>query len=328
MDKLGHMRSLVTVAKLGSFSAAAKELGVTPGMMSKQVKQLEDELDARLLHRTTRGVSLTDAGELYVGRAIDILQQIDDTETAVTALSSGPRGILRISCPPSFGTHVLTPIITAFIGEYVDIKVELGLQDDEPNVIASRLDLIFRLGKLRDSSLVSKQVGNAPFVLCAAPSFLTTRGVPRVLDDLARTNCIVDGSIQPDGVWAFRAEGGRVAQPVAGNFSSLSTEAVIEAAVEGTGLAYIPLYAVSEELELGELSEVVLSDASAISLPVYALYGSRDHIAAKVRNFLEFFTSHLDARSGTDGREVAGRRALGAVVPALRQERLAEPISD
>lgn len=298
MDKLGHMRTVVTVAKLGSFSAAAKELGVTPGMMSKQVKQLEDTLDVRLLHRTTRGVSLTDAGELYVERAVDILQRIEDAETAVTALARGPRGILRISCPPSFGTHVLTPIITAFIGEFADIKVELGLQDDEPNVIASRLDLIFRLGKLRDSSLVSKQVGNAPFVLCAAPTYLDRYGTPRNLADIERYNCIVDRSIQPDGLWEFRAGGVARAQAVAGNFSSLSTEAVIEAAAAGIGLCYIPRYAVIEEFEAGALRPIQLADAEALVLPVYALYGSRDHIAAKIKNFLEFFDAHLEPRSG------------------------------
>ena len=298
MDKLGHMRALVTVAKLGSFSAAARELGVTPGMMSKQVKHLEDVLDVRLLHRTTRGVSLTDAGELYVGRAIGILQQLDDTETAVTALGRDPRGVLRINCPPSFGTHVLTPIIAGFLRRFVDIRVELGLQDDEPNVIASRLDLIFRLGKLRDSSLVSRQVGAAPFVLCAAPAYLEAHGVPHRAAELERHNCIVDGSIQGDSVWLFNSGATQVAQPVDGNFSAVSTEAVIEAAATAIGLAYVPRYAVTEEIESGSLVEIALADAGAITLPTYALYGSREHIAAKVRNFLDFFVAHFDARSG------------------------------
>ena len=170
MDKLRNMRALVTVAKLGSFSAAARELGVTPGMMSKQIKHLEDELDVRLLHRTTRGVSPTDAGELYVERALDVLQQIEDVDAAVTTLAQGPRGVLRLSSPPAFGTHVLTKVIAAFISKNTGIRVELGLQDLEPDVIAARLDVLFRLGPLRDSSLVAKQVGNAEFVLCASPA--------------------------------------------------------------------------------------------------------------------------------------------------------------
>lgn len=321
MDKLGHMRTLVTVAKLGSFSAAAKELGVTPGMTSKQVKQLEDELDARLLHRTTRGVSLTDAGELYVGHAVDILAQIDAAETAVTALSSGPRGVLRINCPPSFGTHVLTPIIAAFLDRFADIRVELGLQDDEPNVIASRLDLIFRLGKLRDSSLVSRLVGSAPFVLCAAPTYLDTHGGLHGLGDLARHNCIVDGSIQPDALWAFDGAAGREVQRVQGSFTSYSTEAVIEATAEAVGISYVPRYAVTEELEQGELVEIALGETRAIALPVYALYGSRDHMAAKLRDFLAFFAHHFDAESGRLLRRPRGASAAdpAAVAPPARE---------
>lgn len=305
MDKIGHMRALVTVAKFGSFSAAARELAVTPGMLSKQVKHLEDDLDVRLLHRTTRGVSLTDAGELYVDQAVDILQRIEDTETAVTALSTGPRGLLRLSCPPAFGTHVLTPVIAAYARLNPEIRVELGLQDEEPDLIASRLDLMFRLGPLRDSSFVSKQVGTAPFVLFAAPSYLERCGRPVVPNELARFNCIIDGSIQHDGQWEFVHEGERLMQAVNGNFSSLSTEAVIEAACEGLGLAYVPRYAVVEELESGEVAEVALDGAEPLSLPLYALYGSRQHVAGKVRSFLEFFIEHVDGKAGRHG--VTGR---------------------
>ncbi|MCB1748978.1 MAG: LysR family transcriptional regulator [Gammaproteobacteria bacterium] len=319
MDKLGHMRTLVTVAKLGSFSAAAKELGGTPGMMSKQVKQLEDTLDVRLLHRTTRGVSLTDAGELFVERAVGILQQIDDVETAVTGLSRTPRGVLRVNSPPSFGTHVLTPIIAGFLARYPDMRVELGLQDDEPNVIASRLDLIFRLGKLRDSSLVSRQVGRAPFVLCAAPAYLAAHGEPRGIADLAEHNCIVDGSIQTDGSWSFAdGDGKRITQGVQGSFASLSTEAVIEAAAAGVGLVYVPRYAVTEELEQGELAAIDLDDAAPVAMPIYALYGSRDHVAAKLRDFLDFFLAHFDGHSGRhvsqDGERESGAANAGAPV--------------
>ena len=315
MDKLGHMRSLVTVAELGSFSAAAKALGVTPGNMSKQVKQLEDELDTRLLHRTTRGVSLTDAGELYVVRAIDILQQIDEAETSVAALSRAPRGVLRISCPPSFGTHVLTPIIADFLREYVDMRIELGLQDDEPDVIAERLDLIFRLGRLRDSSLVARQVGQAAFVLCASPAYLEQHGKPHTADELENHNCIIDRSIQADGTWSFGHGTRQFTQPVHGSFTSYSTEAVIGATVAALGLSYLPRYAVTEELELGELHEVVLDDAEPITLPTYALYGSRDHVAAKVRDFLKFFVERFNKGDYGAAAEAGSQR--GALPPQL-----------
>lgn len=305
MDKIGHMRALVTVAKLGSFSAAARELAVTPGMLSKQVKHLEQALDVRLLNRTTRGVSLTDAGEFYVEQVVDILQRIEDTESALAARNSGPRGVLRISCPPSFGRHVLTPVIATYARDNPALRIELGLQDDEPDVIASRLDLLFRLGVLRDSSLVSKQVGTAPFALCAAPSYLERSGRPIVLSELACFNCIVDGSIQPENRWEFVVGGVRVGQPVSGNFTSLSTEAVIEAAVEGLGIAYVPRYAVVDEFAAAEVVELPLEQVEPITLPIYALYSSRQHVAAKTRGFLDFFIAQVDAQSGTHG--VTGR---------------------
>lgn len=325
MDKLRNMRALVTVVKLGSFSAAARELGVTPGMMSKQIKYLEDELDVRLLHRTTRGVAPTDAGELYVDQALDILQRLDDADSAVANLAQRPRGVLRLSCPPSFGTHVLTKVIAAFAEVNPDIRIELGLQDDEPDVIAARLDILFRLGHLRDSSLVASRVGRAPFALCASPGYLARYGQPASLDELQQANCIVDGSIQLDGRWEFVCDQRRVGQPISGNFLSYSTEAVIEAAIEGLGLVYVPRYALRDELANGQLLELRLPDCSPISLPIYALYGSREHLASKIRTFLEFYSDFIigspDVSASQD--DSVERRSHGQA-PARKLERADE----
>jgi DNA-binding transcriptional LysR family regulator len=248
---------------------------------------------------------LTDAGEFYVEQVIDILQRIEDTETALAARNAAPRGVLRISCPPSFGRHVLTPVIAAYARDNPAVRIELGLQDDEPDVIASRLDLLFRLGALRDSSLISRQVGAAPFVLCAAPSYIERSGRPSALDELERFNCIVDGSVQPESRWEFMVGGKRVGQTVAGNFASLSTEAVIEAAVEGLGLAYVPRYAVVDEFAADEVVELDLAQVEPISLPIHVLYSTRQHMAAKTRGFLDFFIAQVDAQNRTHG--VSGR---------------------
>ena len=309
MDKLGYMRTLVTVAKLGSFSFAAREFGVTPGMMSKQVKQLEDILGARLLHRTTRGVSLTDAGELYVDEAIRILQKVEDIEGSVSALSTGPRGVLRVSSPPSFGRTVLTPIISDFVHANPGLRIELGFQDDEPNVVASRLDVIFRLGQLRDSSLVGKQVGTAPFVVCASPSYLAQAGCPENLAELSQHNCVVDGSMQRESdSWSFLDDKQTaVAQTVGGNFFSYNTGAIVEATIKGLGIAYVPTYAVVGELLSEELVEISFDNIKPKVEPLYALYASREHIAAKIRKFLDFFTANVGSDSGM----------LGVIVPSL-----------
>lgn len=329
MDKLKNMRALVTVAKLGSFSAAARELGVTPGMMSKQIKHLESELDVRLLQRSTRGVSLTDAGELFVDRAIDIVGRLADAESAVTSLASGPRGVLRVSCPPSFGTHVLTRVIAAFADRNPDICIELGLQDDEPDVIAARLDVLFRLGNLRDSSLVAKQVGKASFILCAAPAYVARHGAPDEAEALARHNCIIDRSIQTDGTWEFIRDRRRVSQAVSGNFTSVSTDAVIAAALEGVGIAYVPSYAVPEALRDGALIELHLPQCEAITLPIYALYGSREHVAGKIRTFLAFYAEYFQQRPGFGefGTETLERRAHGSSANSGNGDREAEDMA-
>ena len=252
-----------------------------------------------MLHRSTRGVSLTDAGELYAARVTGILQQIEDTESDVIGLGQGSRGLLRLSSPPSFGTHVLTPIITQFARDNDGMSVNLGLQDDEPDVIASRLDILFRLGVLRDSTLVARLIAHAPFVLCAAPTYIEQHGLPHEVSDLPRFNCLIDGSVQVDGSWTFTDSGNELAeQVVSGNFASVSTEAVIEAVTSGLGIAYVPRYAIVDELRDGHLRTFTLDDAASIELPVYALYGSREHLALKIKLFLDYVVSHIDAADG------------------------------
>ena len=159
MDTITNMRSLVTVARYGSFSAAARELSLSTAMVSKHVKQLEERLDVRLLNRTTRGVSLTEPGALYCQYATDILDKVQECNDAVQTLNTKPRGALRISCPPSFGEHVLTHGLSQYIRENPEISVELGVQDDLPDMIGGRLDLSIRFGQLSDSSLVAKKIG-------------------------------------------------------------------------------------------------------------------------------------------------------------------------
>ena len=285
------MRSIVAVARHGSFSAAARELSVSPAVVSKHVAQLEDRLGARLMQRTTRGVSLTEPGRLYCERALDILALIEDTENAVTSLSNGTRGSLRISCPPAFGTHVLTPVLGAFIRQNADLKVDLSLQDEDPDVVAQRLDLAIRLGKLEDSSLIAKKIADAEFVLCASPRF-AARQRTYTLTDIQASNCLIDTSVQADNVWRFRREGAVIDIQVDGNFRSPSTEAVIQAALDGLGLAYVPYYAVKHDIEAGHL-ECIEGDFETTSMPIYAMYLGRKHASGKTRAFIDALTSHL-----------------------------------
>ena len=184
MDTIGNMRSLVAVARAGSFSAAARELSLSTAMVSKHIKQPEEHLGVQLMRRSTRGVSLTDPGQVYCDHAMAILVQIEEAENAVSTMNANPIGSLRISCPPSFGTHVLTPMLSDYIQHNPAVNVELGLQDDEPDVVGARLDLIIRLGDLKDSSLIARKLGDARFALCGPRTAGADGGRRSVLDEL------------------------------------------------------------------------------------------------------------------------------------------------
>ena len=291
MDTITNMRSLLTVARFGSFSAAARELSLSTAMVSKHVKQLENKLDVRLLHRTTRGVSLTEPGELYCQYATEILDKVEECTDAVQALNSKPRGALRISCPPSFGEHVLTHGLSQYIRENPEISVELGVQDDLPDMIGGRLDLMIRFGQLADSSFVAKKIGDASFVLCASPTYEPANKVPFELKDLAAANCLVDTSIH-DKYWEVRMKNKKKAVKVSGNFRSPSTEAVVQAAIDGLGIAHVPSYSAQEDIDRG-LLRVVASEFKVDSMPIYAVYMGRKHLPEKTRSFIKFLTAWL-----------------------------------
>ena len=299
MDTITTMRSLVAVARTGSFSAAARELSVSTAMVSKHVKHIENHLDVQLMQRSTRGVSLTDPGQVYCDYAIAILAQVEEAENAVSALNSNPIGSLRISCPPSFGTHVLTPMLSDYILHNPAMKIELGLQDDEPDLISARLDLIIRLGELKDSSLVAKKIADARFVTCAAPNFAANITQPIANSDLQKLNCLIDTSVQANNLWRFMDGDKAVVIRVDGNFRSPSTEAVIQAAIDGLGIAYVPCYAVRHDIARGDLVAVD-TEFAPHSMEVSAMYLGRRHQAAKTRAFLAYLVDWLGRQDSID----------------------------
>jgi DNA-binding transcriptional LysR family regulator len=299
MNTVTSMRSIVAVARTGSFSAAARELSLSTAMVSKHVKQVEDYLDVQLMARSTRGVSLTDPGQVYCDYAIAILAHIEEAENAVSAVNADPTGSLRINCPPSFGTHVLTPMLSDYIQHNPAVKIELGLQDDEPDVISARLDLIIRLGDLKDSSLVAKKLADARFVICAAPQFVASLSHPIGHNDLKHMNCLIDTSVQANNLWRFVDAGEPVVVRVDGNFRSPSTEAVIQAAIDGLGITYAPHYAVRDDIARGDLM-VVDTTFSAQSMAVSALYFGRRHQSAKTRAFITYLEKWLNRQDTID----------------------------
>ncbi len=289
MDKLTSMVVFTKVAKAGSFAAAAKEIGLSRAMATKHVMQLENNLGVRLLNRTTRHLSLTEVGVVYLERCLQILDDIEETELAVTRLQTEPRGVLKVTATPFFGAYHLAPAIAAYEQIYPDVGVELILQAGYVDLVEEGFDLAIHLDELRDSSLIARRLGSSQRVVCGAPDYFRKRGTPDTPEDLKRHNCLVNSSLPPRDQWQFSESG--AAKPtvvkVSGTMESNAADALRIAAIHGLGLVLLPTYMVGQDLRKGRL-QAVLTDHMPTSLEIHAVYPHRKHLSAKVRTFVDF----------------------------------------
>lgn len=289
MDKLTSMVVFTKVAKSDSFAAAAKELGLSRAMATKHVMQLENSLGIRLLNRTTRNLSLTEVGMVYLERCLQILDDIEETELAVTRLQTEPRGTLKVNATPFFGAYHLAPAIAAYNQIYPDVGVELVLQAGYVDLIEEGFDLAIHLDELHDSSLIARKLGSSQRVVCGSPEYFKKRGLPTQPDDLKKHNCLVNSSLPPRDQWQFsEPDGGKTTVvKVAGTLQANVADALRMAAISGLGLALLPTYMVGQDLRKGRL-QAVLQDFIPVSLEIHAVYPHRKHLSAKVRTFVDF----------------------------------------
>ncbi|TNC09591.1 LysR family transcriptional regulator [Methylobacterium terricola] len=280
-DRLTGMQIFVRVASTGSLSAAARALGLSQSGVTKHVAALEDRLGVRLLHRTTRRLTLTEAGRRYHEACERILAEIDEAEAAAGAEAEEPRGTLRLNVPVSFGVLQVAPMLADFARAHATLAVELGLNDRPVDLIEEGWDLAIRIGHLRDSSLVARALAPCRMRVCAAPSYLAARGWPRRPQDLADHNCLGYTLASDDG-WRF--EGGTVT--VAGSLRASNGDALVAAAAAGLGMIYQPTFLVADALRRGSL--VALDLGTIPSLPIHAMMPSRRSPPAKVRALVEF----------------------------------------
>ncbi|AWN53579.1 LysR family transcriptional regulator [Methylobacterium sp. 17Sr1-1] len=280
-DRLTGMQIFVRVAATGSLSAAARVLGLSQSGVTKHVAALEDRLGARLLHRTTRRLTLTEAGRHYLEACERILAEIDEAEAAAGAETAEPRGTLRLNVPVSFGVLHVAPALAAFGQAHPSLTVELGLNDRPVDLIEEGWDLALRIGHLRDSSLVARSLAPCRMQVCAAPSYLAAHGRPRRPEDLGGHNCLGYTLASSDG-WRF--ESGTVA--VSGSLRASNGAALVAAAAAGLGVIYQPTFLVAEALRRGSL--VALGLGAIPSLPIHAVMPSRRRPPAKVRALVEF----------------------------------------
>ncbi|TGE02525.1 LysR family transcriptional regulator [Methylobacterium nonmethylotrophicum] len=280
-DRLTGMHIFVRVAATGSLSAAARALGMSQSGVTKHVAALEDRLGARLFHRSTRRMTLTEAGRRYLEACERILAEIDEAEAAAGAEAAEPRGTLRLNVPVSFGVLQVAPALAEFGRAYPALTVELGLNDRPVDLIEEGWDLALRIGDLRDSSLVARALARCRMCVCAAPSYLAAQGRPRRPADLAAHNCLGYTLASSDG-WRF--EGGTAT--VAGSLRASNGAALVAAAAAGLGVIYQPTFLVAEALRRGSL--VALDLGPIPTLPIHAVMPSRRRPPAKVRVMVEF----------------------------------------
>ena len=288
LDRVTGMQVFVRVAAQGSFSAAARGLSLSQTMVTKHVAALEERLGVKLLHRSTRRLTLTEAGRHYLASCERILADIEEAETSARADQLEARGTLRLNVPLSFGFREIAPALAEFACLNPAVSVDLGLSDRYVDLIDEGWDLAVRIGILQDSSLVARYLAPCRVVLSAAPAYLAARGRPQLLADLAAHNCL--GYTLPNPASADRWQFGRnseIAVKIAGNLRAGNGDALVAAALAGQGLILQPTFLVADHLRAGRLVALTLDQPTRI-LPIHAILPSGRQPPAKVRAFVEF----------------------------------------
>lgn len=297
MDNLTDVAVFVRVVERGSFTRAADELELSRAVVSKYLTRLEERLGVRLLNRTTRRLSLTEAGAELFAASRGALERIAEAEGAITRLQREPRGTLKINAPMSFGILELAPALPEFLRRHPDIQVDLRMDDRQVDLVEEGFDVGVRITqRMAPSSLVARRLTTCRQWVCAAPSYLAEHGVPETPEDLSAHNCILYQYASAANVWRFRARGGReIAVAVTGNLRANNGIAEREAALRGVGILLTPSFYVGEDLRSGKLVRL-LSEYSLPELGIHVVYPKRSHVPPKVRVFVEFLARHFGGR--------------------------------
>jgi DNA-binding transcriptional LysR family regulator len=294
LDRLTGLEVFAKVAAAGSLSAAARALGMSQTMVTKHIAALEARLGAKLFHRTTRRLSITEAGRSYLESSERILAEIEAADAAVAADRVEPRGMLRINAPVSFGTRQIAPLLAEFAARYPRTTVELGLNDRLVDLAEEGWDLAIRIGNLSNSSLIARRIAPCRIVVCAAPSYLEARGIPRTVSSLAAHNCLgYTLSLRtPVDRWVFGARG-EVGVRVSGNLRANNGDALLAAALAGQGIIHQPSFIVADDLGAGRLVALTLDQPNVELGGIYAVYLPDRHPPAKVRAFIDFIAARF-----------------------------------
>ena len=295
MDKPSEMSVFVEVARKGSFSAAARRLQLSPSAVSKLITRMEERLGSRLFNRTTRKLSLTEGGQRYFTRCVEILADIDAAEELLAGYQQAPRGELTVSCSPGFARFQLLPIIPRFLELYPELELNLQTSGEKVDLLSRSIDVAIRLGTLKDSSLVARKLGESHRIVCASPHYLEAHGTPKTPDDLLHHNCLTIAADKDFNRWVLNRGKRQQIVSVSGNLVSNSVDSLYEMALQGQGIINLAEFIVGPDLQSGRLVPLLKSYKSDSQL-IHAIYPHRRHLPAKVRVFVDFLVGEFSSQ--------------------------------
>jgi DNA-binding transcriptional LysR family regulator len=297
MDRIDAMQAFVTVADLQGFAPAARKLGLSPSAVTRLIAALEERLGARLLQRTTRQVTLTDAGSRYLERARRILADIGEAEGAIEGERTRPEGQLVISAPIGFGRLHVSPVVSAYLKRYPEVGADLRLSDRLINLVEEGVDLAVRIGHLPDSTLVARHVGEMRRIVVASPEYLKTHGEPKRPTEISAHETIQFGAMTAAPDWRFVEDNSDIRVPSTPRFATNSADAAIQHAEAGGGLTRVLAYQAAASLKAGRL-KIVLANFEQPPLPIHIVYPTSRLLSAKVRTFIDLVTEIGDWHFG------------------------------
>lgn len=297
MDLLTGMRTFVASVETGSFTAAADRMRLSPKLVSKYVATLEERLDVRLLHRTTRQLSITGVGQAYYAKAAKLIEDLDALEAEVRADAASLTGALRLTAPATFGEMYMQPLLMAFAQEHPGLTFDLHLSDRYVDLAQDGYDLAIRFGGLSETNMIARRLGASDVWCIAHPDYLAQHGAPAQVQDLRTHRCIRDSNARYAGAWPFFEDGKAVRVPVDGPFVVNSAQAVRNLAMAGQGIGLCPDFVVARDVRDGRLVRV-LSQVPSMALDIHAVFLENRHMPTRVRAFLDFVIEHFKAHPG------------------------------
>ncbi len=278
------------IASVGSLSAAARQRGMTPMLVSRRLAALEAELGARLFHRTTRSLSLTPEGEAFLPHAATLMDARDSALDSISSGASGLSGVLKITAPNVIGHAVVVPVVAAMIADNPGLRVDLLLSDGVVDIATAGLDVAVRVALMKPSEMIATRVADNPFTLCASPAYIARFGEPATANDLMAHACIKLHAMEN---WPFTRDGDLIRVRISGPLSASTVDAVRAACVAGVGIAMLTYWDVHEQIGRGDLRRIALADAEPLEVGIWAVFPTRTQVPARVRAFIDALRNRL-----------------------------------